>query len=168
MRLRPYDAQRDYPCIVSWITDERTHALWCARLIPYPVTEERFHALLSDQAARWGGAWVMTDERDVPAGFFCYSCDSDHTGFLRFVVVDSRRRGMGYGRELLRHALRYAFGKTGAEVVRLNVFTVNTAAVRCYVQVGFAPEETVENALDFHGERWSRCTMAVRWSATGT
>lgn len=35
MNLRPYNHQEDYPYLEKWISDERTHALWCANRIPY-------------------------------------------------------------------------------------------------------------------------------------
>ena len=43
MRLRPYQ-KRDAAVIAGWSTDERTHALWCANLIPFPAAAEEFHA----------------------------------------------------------------------------------------------------------------------------
>ena len=46
MRLRPYIHSKDYDYIQNWITDERTHALWCANLIPYPMTEEKLQSVL--------------------------------------------------------------------------------------------------------------------------
>lgn len=41
MRLRPYIHSKDYDYIHSWVTDERTNALWCANLVPYPMTAEK-------------------------------------------------------------------------------------------------------------------------------
>ena len=44
MRIRPYIESRDFASVETWIEDEKIHALWCADLIPYPVTKENFHA----------------------------------------------------------------------------------------------------------------------------
>ena len=46
MRIRPYIESRDFASLETWIEDEKIHALWCADLIPYPVTKENFHAFL--------------------------------------------------------------------------------------------------------------------------
>ena len=46
VRLRPYIHSKDYDYIHSWVTDERTHALWCANLVPYPMTAEKLQEVL--------------------------------------------------------------------------------------------------------------------------
>ena len=45
MRIRPYQ-NKDFDIISQWITDERSHALWCANLMPYPLEKNSFDALL--------------------------------------------------------------------------------------------------------------------------
>ena len=81
---------------------------------------------------------MATGQDGEPVGFFCYSVNSkDNEGFLKFVVVDDQKRGMGCGKEMLHLALRYAFCITGVERVRLNVFEENSAAKHCYEKVGF-------------------------------
>lgn len=41
MRLRAFQ-NNDFDEIKTWISDERTHAMWCANLITYPMEEENF------------------------------------------------------------------------------------------------------------------------------
>ena len=59
---------------------------------------------------------------------------------LRFgwVVVDSAARGKGYGAQMLRLGLTYAFEFLGAEKVTIGVFENNAIAHSCYQKVGFA------------------------------
>ena len=52
MRLRPYIATKDYHTITQWIDDDRVHALWCANLIPYPITKESLNKLLEQNAIK--------------------------------------------------------------------------------------------------------------------
>ncbi len=40
MRIRPYIPDKDYEYLSEWIDDERTHALWCANLLPYPMIKQ--------------------------------------------------------------------------------------------------------------------------------
>ena len=42
MRIRPYIACKDYDEIKNWISDERTHAMWCANLIHFPIEKDNF------------------------------------------------------------------------------------------------------------------------------
>ncbi len=80
-------------------------------------------------------------QRKTFIGFFCYSFNvDDNTGFLKFVIVDCKKRGMGYGKKMLQLALKYAFDITGVNLVQLNVFEENIAAKHCYKEIGFIEE----------------------------
>lgn len=163
MRIRPYIGEKDYEWIQRWDDHEKVHAFWCADLIPYPLTKQAFHAFLEKNAEKWmDSAYVATEDGGKPVGFFCYSVnEQDNAGFLKFVIVDDQKRGMGYGREMLRLALQYAFCITGVERVRLNVFAENRAARHCYEAAGFREESRAENVFAYRGEWWSRCHMTV-------
>ena len=53
MRIRPYQ-NKDFNTISPWITEERSHALWCANLIPYPLEKKGFDDLLQEAEERFG------------------------------------------------------------------------------------------------------------------
>lgn len=163
MRIRPYIESKDYEFLAEWITDEKTHALWCANLIPYPITRENLRSILEKSAAEWtDSAYVATEDNGKVIGFFCYSVNTyDNSGFLKFIVVDSGLRGKGHGKEMLQLALRYAFQITGVESVKLNVFEENTLAKRCYEKAGFVERHVEKDTFLYKGELWSRCSMAV-------
>lgn len=163
MRLRPYIALKDYHTIAQWIDDDRVHALWCANLIPYPITRESLNKLLERNAIEWtDSAYVATEDNGKPIGFFCYSVNvDDNTGFLKFVIVDKEKRGTGCGQRMLHLALRYAFHITGVSIVQLNVFAENTAAIHCYEKVGFHQTMNAENVFPYKNELWSRCHMVI-------
>lgn len=56
-------------------------------------------------------------------GFFCFSVKL-HTNevMLKFVVIDNTMRNKGYGCEMLKLAIKYAFEIAKADAVHLNVF----------------------------------------------
>jgi len=163
MRLRPYIECRDFEYLKNWITDERTHNLWCANLIPYPLTREGMRSFLEKDAADWGGsAYVATEDDGETAGFFCYSLDlTANEGFLKCIVVNDQKRGQGYGKKMLHLALRYAFTVTGAETVQLNVFEQNATAVHCYEKIGFKVRTRSENAFSYRDEMWDRSNLVI-------
>ena len=95
-------------------------------------------------------------------GFFRYSVNTEsNEGFLASVIIDPELRGKGYGREMLRLALRYAFELTGAESVQLNVFAENQNAKRCYESLGFVQRSMTKGAFVYKDEAWSRCNMTI-------
>ncbi|MDE6936388.1 MAG: GNAT family N-acetyltransferase, partial [Oscillospiraceae bacterium] len=80
-----------------------------------------------------------------------------------FVSVDGRRRGRGYGRELICLAARFAFQCAGAKKITLVVFDNNLAARRCYESCGFRPAETQDGGeFACMGEVWRRIKMELR------
>lgn len=163
MRIRPYIESKDFYDVEKWIDDEKTHALWCANLIPYPVTKENLHAILEKNAVEWtDSAYVATETDGKIIGFFCYSINvNENAGYLKFIIIDCNKRGKGYGEEMLKLALQYAFDLTGVNFVQLNVFEENIAAKHCYKKVGFIEESIAKNVFPYKHELWSRCHMII-------
>ena len=164
MRLRPFIACSDFDVIKNWILDERTHAMWCANLIAYPIEKENFDSVMLEAATRFGDSpYVATTDDGNIVGFFCYSVNLDsNEGMLKFVMVDPAQRGKGLGKEMLQLAVEYAFNITKADAVHLNVFPENTRAKKCYESVGFIERHTDLNAFSFKDESWGRCNMIIK------
>ena len=164
MRLRPFIPDRDFDAIRNWISDERTHAMWCAGLIGYPLEKGNFLQVMDNIGIRFGDApFVMITGEGKAAGFFCFSVDpATNEGKLKFVIVDPALRGTGMGKTMLKLALEYAFSAAKADAVQLSVFQENTAALKCYESVGFAVRRTDAGAFRFQQEAWSRCNMVIR------
>lgn len=162
MRIRPY-FNKDFDVISRWITDERSHALWCANLMPYPLERKGFDDLLQQAEERFGDSpFVATTDEGKVVGFFCFSVNlNTNEGMLKFVVVDDTIRNMGYGSEMLKLAVRYAFEIANADVVQLNVFPENPGAKKCYLKVGFRERALTENAFSYKDESWGRCNMII-------
>lgn len=162
MRIRPY-INKDFNVISQWITDERSHALWCANLIPYPLEKKGFDDLLQQAEELFLDApFVATTDEGRVVGFFCFSVNlKANEGMLKFVVIDDSLRNKGYGCEMIKLAVKYAFEIAKADVVQLNVFPENPGAKKCYEKVGFKERTMTENAFRFKDESWGRCNMVI-------
>ena len=164
MRLRPYIPETDFDVIRNWISDLRTHALWCANRFEYPLSGENFNEVLRDLRIRNGDSpFVAVGDDGKVIGFFCYSLQPEtNEGLLKFVIVDPGARGHGVGKKMLRLAVNYAFGISKADAVTLRVFTENARAIRCYEGVGFTEVKTDPNAFIYQDEFWGRRKMVIR------
>ena len=161
MKLRPYRYGEDFPLLESWITDGRTHALWCAGRFPRPLERRSFEEKLRGFAEGGVRPLVAVRETGEPVGFLCLSPGpAPGEGRLKFVVIDPGQRGKGYGGEMTALAAEAA-GAAGIRTLRLSVFSVNEAARRCYARAGFTEEKTEDNAFTFGGEVWGRRVMAL-------
>ena len=164
MKLRAFDPDKDFDRIRNWITDERAHAMWCANRFQYPLDKGNFLAVLSEMAQRTGDTPFVAETDDgSAAGFLCYSLDRNSgEGKLKFVIVDPKLRGKGFGTEMIRSAVRHAFDNTHADAVQLSVFPENIRAKRCYEKAGFKERRTEPHAFRFQTEYWGRCNMIIR------
>lgn len=167
MKLRPYSARRDFEEIRNWITDERTHAMWSANLISFPIEQDEFERFLHEREDRTGeSSYVVTAEDGQLIGFFCYTIDlAANEGIFKCIMNNPDYRGKGYGREMLELALKYAFEITNVNAARLYVYTNNTRARKCYESVGFVETGFTYNALSYRDESWDVCNMIIRKEA---
>jgi RimJ/RimL family protein N-acetyltransferase len=163
LRIRPYLDCKDFEAIKNWITDERTHAFWCAGHTDFPLEKEDFSTLLKEIAEMFGDApYVATTDEGEVVGFFCYGLNCEkNEGMLKFVMVDGSKRGQGIGKEMIKLAVKYAFEITKADTVQLNVFPENERAKKCYESIGFVERNTTLDCFKFKDESWSRCNMVI-------
>ncbi len=161
LRLRPYE-DADQETILSWQMDEKAFYQWTAgKLGEYPLSGEGF---------AWTKAlmrFTLLDEKEA-AGFFTLRNPGDTLDEVRFgfVIVDPRKRGRGYGKEMLRLGLKYAFEIYGAKKASLGVFENNLPACACYRAVGFRETPTEEpEAYRVLGEEWPCREMIIEGDA---
>ncbi len=157
LRLRPFKNQ-DAKYILGWIKDEKAFRKWSAdRYESYPAEPE-------DMIGMYRGTedtdnfYPMTafDESGVVGHMIFRFTDEEKTSIrFGFVIVDDSKRGMGYGKEMLKLAIRYAYEFLGAEKIGLGVFENNLSALYCYKSVGFrVVEQQEEEVYCIFGEEW--------------
>jgi len=61
-------------------------------------------------------------------------------------IMEKEYRGQGYGTEVLRHVVDYAFNDLGLTLLGLTVFPFNQRAIRAYEKVGFRKTVLLENS----------------------
>lgn len=160
LRLRPYKKQ-DAETIISWIGDERMLRLWSGdRYNKYPISAEdmnRFYMECEEQ----GDFYEMTalDETGIVGHFTLRSVEENP--YLCFVIIDPKKQGIGFGKEMLSLALRYAFDILRVTKVSLNVFENNESAYYCYKALGFQEAEEKSETCRFMGEIWNRLRMEI-------
>lgn len=162
LRLRPF-RKNDAKNIISWTSELEEFYKWSAGILgAFPLTEQRMlEAMAGREDNELYFPFTAFDENG-PVGFLHIRIvdDSYKKARFGFVIVDSEKRGKGYGKQMLRLALNYVFGVYGAESVSLGVFDNNRAAYHCYKSVGF--EETGEcMEYEIAGNRWTDIEMEV-------
>lgn len=155
LRLRPYKSC-DAGKIISWTDDEISFRKWTAdRFENFPVTAEDFdnyYKKFDDSDAFF--AMTAFDESGV-VGHLLMRFTDEEQNFLRFgfIIVDDTKRGMGYGKQMLELAAKYAFDILKVQKITLGVFANNEPARRCYNSAGFRETGVIEK-YSIMGEEW--------------
>lgn len=163
MKIKPYTPS-NFNKIKTWVTDERTHALWCGGLISYPLNKNNFEKALKEFIIKNGESpFVAITNKGKIIGFFCYSINPyTREGKLKFIIISPQFRNKGYGKEMVTLALKHAFCNSSAESVQLNVFLNNGPAKNCYLHVGFSIRSITKKSFCFNEEMWSKCNMVIK------
>jgi len=109
-----------------------------------PGNSERDASHWLDSIAKQDSTTFVAQDFGAVVGFVNVSIVNESHSLLqpmRFgrvgsVGVAESKRGKGIGRELMRQAQDWVFGRGGAEV-RLNVWAFNTKALRLYEELGY-------------------------------
>lgn len=152
LRLRPYK-QCDAEKIAEWIKDEDVFAKWGGELFgKYPIAGD----IIDEKYRLYNGdckeednfyPWIALDDENRVVGHFIMRYLHGDNRVLRFgwVIIDDTIRGKGYGTEMLRTGLKYAFDILGVNVVTIGVFENNDIAHNCYKRIGFIDKEITAN-----------------------
>lgn len=161
LRLRPYKAS-DAEAILNWCRNEITFRRWTGdRYDKFPITEadmNRKYFEFNGDCSEPDNFYPFTvlDGNDI-IGHFILRYVDEVKKVLRigFVIVDDKKRGMGYGTEMIRLAVKYCFEFYGADKITIGAFENNPSAYKCYKNSGFkeiASEECFY--AEVCGEKW--------------
>lgn len=154
LSLRPYkrcDAEK----ISKWASDEHTFLMWGGtRFGDYPVTGEAIDSKYlqsNGDCTEEDNFYPLTAVEDgIQTGHLIIRYLQGNRKLLRlgWVIVDPEKRGRGYGKQMVRLALEYAFTILKADTVTIGVYENNEPACRCYLSCGFRPATILEDSFE--------------------
>ena len=163
LRLRPYK-EIDGIHIMEWVDNEYVSAKWCGNNLSFPLTEKT----LSDYKCFYDNdenGWIFTaiDQLGKQIGHILmkkadYANESVHLGHI---IIDSKQRGKGYGKEIVKLSVKYAFELLRVKKVTLRVFDNNEIAYNCYKSVGFVQESYHREIFTYKNEKWGSYFMSI-------
>lgn len=161
MRIRPF-RESDSSYIGQWIEDERQHALWCANQLPFGFSGQEFTQDVRKGEEQGSSSFTAVREDGEPVGYFYLNIrNEDSYGFMGKIIVDSRERGKGYGRQMMELAVRYAFELADLDRLELMVFEENAAARALYGKIGFREAEYQPESFPLGEEKLGRYKLRL-------
>lgn len=164
MHIRKFE-ERDAKYILNWITSEKEFRMWSAsQYETYPIKPSTLIENYEERARkeRFVSLVFMDDFDRMVGHLILRSSFKDKKTFrIGFVIVDSTLRGRGYGKQMIKEAMKYAKENLGAERFSLGVFTNNRVALNCYRSLGFKIAEVLKNGYEYYGKTWPWYEMVL-------
>ena len=166
--IRPYKP-KDAESIVSWIKDERALRKWSSdRYGAYPIKAEdinyKYLKCNGDCEEPDNFYPITAVDATGPVGHLILRYTNKEKTIIRlgFIIVDDTKRGLGYGKKMIKMAIRYAFDMLKAEKITLGVFDNNPSAYYCYKAAGFKEIAMKEDIVfEIMGEKWKCIEMEI-------
>jgi len=159
IRLEKFN-KNDYPDLIKWIDSEEILIQIAGRQMSFPVTEEQLDI---SQADKNRNAFSIVD---IETGRSIGHCElymlENSAKIDRLIIGDPSMKGKGLCGPIIKLLLVHGFNELNQEMIELNVFDWNTAAIRCYERAGFMknPGKTMEFGVK-EGKKWIAFNMYI-------
>jgi len=158
IRLEQF-GRENYADLVAWVESEEALMQFAGPLLRIPLTAEQLDVSLRDKnriAFR-----VVDNETGQGIGHAEIYLSENSAKLGRILIGDQQHRGKGLGQQIVRLLLDFSFTNFDIQMVELNVFDWNTAAIKCYEKVGFTinPGKTIERKLN--DKTWIAINMTI-------
>lgn len=109
----------------------------------------------------WFTVRTLADDKLLgDIGLYVYNWTS-RDAFVGLGIGEREFWGKGYGTDMMRVVLRYAFMELNLRRVTLTVFGYNPRAIRSYEKAGFLHEGRMRGLLNREGKRWDELFMGI-------
>lgn len=163
--------ERDFDQLIAEIPDARFLLQWAGPKYAYPLDS----AQLSDTLAKARGEKpsfklfkaIRSDNSEIIGHIQLMDIDYN-TGscILGRVLIFQKYRGNGFGKAMVKEAVKIAFENLHFSEITLGVFDFNMRAIRIYKSIGFTEFQFKKCDRYFQSEGWNAIRMKldkVRW-----
>ncbi len=162
IRLESF-TEEDFERLISWIDHEELLVQFAGAIFSYPLTAAQLANYLSDEK-RFAFKVVEVETGATIGHAEIYLTDPDTARLCRILIGNKERRGKGTGRQIVQQLTDDSFERLHVEVVELNVYDWNTAAIKCYEKAGFKINSNKSKTVEVNGKVWTAINMRIRKS----
>lgn len=134
--------------------------------IPFPMTIWEEEQWVKSQKGSKNGDYNFAIE-DIETHKYIGGCGIQEVNWLARVAVvgimigDKDYWGKGYGTDAMKALMNFVFNNMNISKIRLNVFSFNTRAIKCYEKCGFKVEGVLKNELFKDGKYYDEIIMSA-------
>jgi len=166
VRLSAMDAEEAGKAFARWSRDSEFRRLLdsgVSSLASSKAVQTWLEKELEEDSIRqyWFSIRTLDDDQllgDIDLSVYNWSA---RDAFVGLGIGEREFWGRGYGTDVMRVLLRYAFTEVNLHRVTLTVFEYNPRAIRSYEKAGFRHEGRMRGALNKEGRRWDILVMGI-------
>jgi RimJ/RimL family protein N-acetyltransferase len=163
-----YFTKDDFDLLIQWIKDEETLQNWTGSMFNFPLTHDKLEWYIKDSNDPDTSDVLIYKAIDTDNGKTVghislggISLKNRAARISRVLVGDTCQRGKGYCKGMIMAILRIGFEDLKLHRIDLGVYTINTAAIRCYESCGMVKEGISRDVLKHGDEYWSLMEMSI-------
>jgi RimJ/RimL family protein N-acetyltransferase len=158
--LRPLD-RGDAPAFVTWLNDPELSRFLLARLPMTLRAEEEFIDSLGKGERITLGIALRDGDRLIGGAGLHDLDERCRRATFGILIGPPEERGKGYGTEVTRLMVGYAFETLNLNRVTLQVYEYNPRGMRTYEKVGFRREGVLRQDTYRDGRYWDTIVMGI-------
>ncbi|MCQ1531337.1 GNAT family N-acetyltransferase [Lutispora saccharofermentans] len=163
VKLRAYKKE-DIKLAYEYMNDSEMKRLLVAQ-IPYPM--------ILEQEEKWFESLLTAKDtysfaiEDLETGKYIGGCGINSINWLNRIATigifigDKEYWSKGYGTDALNVLIKFIFQQMNINKIKLNVFSFNKRAIRCYEKCGFKVEGVFKQELFRDGQYYDDHAMAI-------
>lgn len=133
--------------------------------IPYPLTlesEEKWYESMADSKDSYSFAI-----EDLKTGLYIGGCGINNIDWKNSVVTigifigNKDYLSKGYGTDAMKVLVKFIFDEMNINKIKLNVYSFNARAIRCYEKCGFKKEGILRQEIFREGKYYDEIVMGI-------
>ena len=166
---------QDIDELITWITSERELVTWGGTRFQWPLDRAQLENYITRRLANNIQYIIFkalhSETKEMVGHIELATIDFNNlSATIVHVLVKPELRNKGYGTEMTRKVLEFAFDYLHLHRVDLIVLDSNKPAVTCYQKLGFKEEGCMRDSKRYRQEYWSVLLMSMldhEWQAMG-
>lgn len=157
IKLKPFRPE-DWKYINKWIANELELIQFAGQIFRFPIDKSQIEHYLSHSDNRT--VFRIENKNGKPIGMAEISIEDENVAKLaRILIGEKSIRGQGIGTELINKLTEYGIKELKKEIIRLNVYKWNIAAIKCYEKAGFTQTDKPIKYIKLGDKEWETIEM---------
>lgn len=161
VRLEQFTSD-DFDTLIGWISTEEDMVQFSGPIFTFPITHEQLRRYISTENRM---VFRVTDSETGQiighAELNAIDTRNKNARVCRVLVGNVGMRSKGYGVEIIRALIKYAFEILDLHRLDLGVFDFNKPAIKCYQKCGFEIEGLLRENTRVGDVYWSTYNMGI-------